>query len=89
MEFKMQGFTERQLELIRLCGYMNRGCKTFSTNVSNQGWCSPKQEMVMENMVKRNILPPRYSSYKDDTKDEPFDPWHGVDPDEYGILEPF
>lgn len=43
--------TARQQHLIQQSKDLGYGYRLFAVNVEKQGWCSPKQEVALENMV--------------------------------------
>lgn len=45
------GFTQYQNYLIEKAFALGRGYAIFAHNVKQQGWCSPKQETALSNMV--------------------------------------
>lgn len=68
---KTKGFTTHQIELMDELLVNGSGASSFARNVRQQGWCSPKQEIAMEKMVRdfnnkkntyRDLLRREYSS---------------------------
>ena len=68
-------FTERQQQLIDKATALGRGYAIFASNVIRQGWCSPKQEQALADMIsageyrKNNWRGRPSRSYKHDISD--------------------